>query len=223
MGLLITEVNEDIAGLVVESRANGERQYFIEGIFMQSEIKNRNGRKYARRMLEEEVARYVNEKVNLNSAIGELGHPPTPTLNHERASHLITSLVQEGNDWIGKARVLTELPMGKVVRGLIKEGVRFGVSSRGVGGLKKHSNNITEVLNFKLSTAADVVTDPSAPGAWVNGIMENEQWVLDAAGNWIGSEAYESTIQALDKPTRMVSEATRIKLFEQFLSEITLK
>jgi len=223
MGLLITELNHDVAGLIVESRTNGEKQYFIEGIFMQSEIKNRNGRQYARRMLEEEVERYVNEKVNLNCAIGELGHPATPALDHERASHLITALVQEGNDWIGKARVLAELPMGKVVRGLIREGVRFGVSSRGVGGLRKQPSGITEVHNFKIATAADVVTDPSTPGAWVNGIMEGESWVLDAAGSWIGSEIYESTIAELDKPTRLVTEQTRIRLFEQFLTGITTK
>ncbi len=221
MGLLITEQNEDVSGLIIESRSNGEKQYFIEGVFMQAEIKNRNGRRYARKMLEEEVQRYVAEKVTTNSAIGELGHPPTPTVSHERASHLITSLVQEGNDWIGKARILTALPMGKIVKGLIDENVRFGVSSRGVGALKKQSSGITEVHNFRISTAADVVTDPSAPAAWVHGIMENADWVYEAAtGEWLESQAFEETIKQLDRPSRLVTEETKLRLFQDFITSI---
>lgn len=222
MGLLITELNEDVAGLVVESRSAGSKKYYIEGVFMQGNVKNRNGRRYDPGMLNEEVQRYIREQVANKSSIGELGHPPTPTLSHERACHLIENLSLEGTNWIGKARVLTELPMGKIVKGLIDEGVRFGVSSRGVGGLRK-TPTVTEVYNYKLSTAADVVTDPSAPDAWVNGIMENASWVLDAAGNWVGGESYESTIKALDKPKRLVSEDTKLKLFQNFLTEITEK
>lgn len=221
-GVLITELNEDISNTIVESKNGGDRQYFIEGIFMQAGIKNRNGRRYNPKTLNEEVQRYIEEKVNTSSAIGELGHPATPALNHERASHLITSLLTEGNNFIGKAKILTSLPMGKIVKGLIDEGVRFGVSSRGVGILKKNnSENITEVFNYKLATAADIVSDPSGPNCWVSGVMENASWVYDEDNKiWLESPLLEETVKELDKPSRLVSEQTKLRLFEQFLNSI---
>lgn len=222
MGVLISESLDDVSSMIVESKAGEPRKYIIEGIFLQAGIKNRNGRIYDPGMLDREVNRYVAERVNTLSAIGEMGHPPTPTLSHERASHLIESLDREGNNYIGRARILTSLPMGKIAKGLIDEGVRFGVSSRGVGGLVKGSN-IVEVRNYKMATAADIVTDPSAPDAWVNGIMENAEWVLDAAGEWTQSRAYANIREQLDKPRRLVSESTKLRLFSQFLDKISTK
>ena len=222
MGVLITETLDDVSSMVVEAKAEGSKKYIIEGIFLQAGIKNRNGRIYAPQMLQNEVERYVAERVKNNCAIGELGHPPTPTLSHERASHIIESLVQDGNNWIGRARILTELPMGKIVKGLIDEGVRFGVSSRGVGGLVK-GNQITEVRNYKMTTAADIVTDPSAPDAWVNGIMENANWIQNAAGEWIESSEYRSIKEELDRPSRLVDENARLELFNRFLASLPTK
>lgn len=222
MGVLISESLDDVSTLITESKESGKKKYIIEGIFLQAGIKNRNGRIYDPGMLDREVNRYVTERVNTLSAIGEMGHPPTPALSHERASHLIESLEREGNNYIGRARILTSLPMGKIAKGLIDEGVRFGVSSRGVGGLVK-GTNIVEVRNYKMTTAADIVTDPSAPDAWVNGIMENAEWCLDAAGEWVSSPEYNLIKEQLDRPKRLVSESTKLRLFNQFLNKIATK
>ena len=166
--LLITEVNDNI-NLVTEE-VNGEKQYHIDGIFMQAEQKNRNGRVYPQKTLMNEVRRYNNEYVKTNRAMGELGHPDGPQLNLERVSHLIKELRVDGNDIYGKAKIL-DTPYGKIVKDLIKEGVKIGVSSRGMGSLKQ-VNGVNEVQeDFSLS-AVDIVADPSAPDAYVQGIMD---------------------------------------------------
>ena len=173
--LLITEHTEDI-NLITEE-VDGERQYHIDGIFMQAEQKNRNGRVYPKKTLMNEVARYNNEYVKPSRAMGELGHPEGPQLNLERVSHLIKELRVDGNDVYGKAKIL-DTPYGKIVKDLIKEGVKIGVSSRGMGSLKQ-KNGINEVQEDFSLAAVDIVADPSAPDAYVQGIMEGKEWVWE--------------------------------------------
>ena len=176
---LLREINDKLEYGMLEEDVNGVKQkrLYIEGVFLQSELKNKNGRVYPKPIMEKEVARYIKDKIETKQALGELNHPETPTVNPERASHKIVSLTESGNDWIGKALVLNT-PMGQIVSGLINDGVRVGVSSRGVGTLKE-TNGVKYVQeDFKLSTAADVVLDPSAPDALVDGIMEGREWVM---------------------------------------------
>ena len=174
---LITEEIEQVE-LIVEER-NGKKSMFIEGVFLQGDIKNRNGRMYPMETLRKEVARYNESFVSKGRALGELGHPEGPTLNLDRVSHKITSLREEGTNFIGKAKLLNT-PMGKIAQNLIDEGVKLGVSSRGLGTLSVNEDGIKIVSNdFMLATAADIVADPSAPDAFVEGIMEGKDWVMD--------------------------------------------
>ena len=174
--LLITEVNDNI-NLITEE-VNGEKQYHIDGIFMQAEQKNRNGRVYPQKTLMKEVQRYNNEYVKTSRAMGELGHPDGPQLNLERVSHLIKELRIDGNDVYGKAKIL-DTPYGKIVKNLISEGVKIGVSSRGMGSLKQNSSGVNEVQDDFSLSAVDIVADPSAPDAFVEGIMEGKEWVWE--------------------------------------------
>jgi hypothetical protein len=172
---LIREFVEAAEFLVEE--ASGKKNYFIEGIFLQSNIKNRNGRIYPESVMDKEVARYIAEKINTNSAMGELGHPETPSINLDRVSHLITSLKKEGTNYIGKAKIL-DTPNGKIARGILEGGGRLGVSSRALGTLVMNKEGVNVVQDdFLLSTAGDLVADPSAPDAFIRGIMENKEWV----------------------------------------------
>ena len=172
---LISEHIEDVE-YITEEKDNGEKTYKIKGVFMQSEVKNRNGRVYPFPVLEKEVNRYNKDYVNENRAFGELGHPDGPTVNLERASHMITSLKPEGKNFIGEAKIL-KTPMGKIVENLMDAGGKLGVSSRGMGSLEQ-KNGANYVKNdFYLATAADIVADPSAPNAFVEGIMEGKDWV----------------------------------------------
>ena len=175
---LICEVNEEIKHEITEG-ANGKKALHIEGVFMQADIKNKNGRKYPREILEKEVNRYNKEYIAKNRAYGELGHPQGPTINLERVSHMITQLQPDGSNFVGKAKIMTETPYGKIVESLINEGAQLGVSSRGMGSLKQVGNTNEVQKDFYLATAADIVADPSAPGAFVNGIMESKEWVWD--------------------------------------------
>ena len=168
---LITEVNEEITHEITEG-ANGKKALHIEGIFMQADMKNRNGRRYPKDILEKEVNRYNKEYIQKNRAYGELGHPQGPTINLERVSHMITQLQADGSNFMGKAKIMTDTPYGKIVESLINEGAQLGVSSRGMGSLKQVGNTNEVQKDFYLATAADIVADPSAPGAFVNGIME---------------------------------------------------
>ena len=172
---LITELTESVQYITEEK--DGKKSLFIEGPFLVAERTNRNGRMYKEETMRKEVGRYTENYINQNRAFGELGHPDTPSINLDRVSHLIVSLRQEGNDWIGKAKIL-DTPMGQIARNLIEGGAQLGVSSRGMGSLKS-INGINVVQDdFYLATAADIVADPSAPGAFVQGIMEGKEWML---------------------------------------------
>ena len=175
---LICELQEAVDYELVEASETKPKQYFIEGIFMQSEVKNKNGRLYPLDVLEKEVNRYVKEYVEPKRAFGELGHPDGPTVNLDRASHMITSLVKEGKNFVGRAKIL-DTPNGKIVKSFIDEGARLGVSSRGMGTLKSESKGKSQIVqsDFFLATAADIVADPSAPNAFVEGIMEGKEWI----------------------------------------------
>ena len=172
---LISEEIQDVE-YITEQKDNGKKNYKIKGIFMQADIKNRNGRVYPMEVLEKEVKRYNKEQIRENRAFGELGHPEGPTINLERASHMITALYPDGKNFIGEAKILST-PMGKIVENLMEDGAKLGVSSRGMGSLNQ-KNGANYVRNdFYLATAADIVADPSAPNAFVEGIMEGKDWV----------------------------------------------
>ena len=212
---LITESIEDIRILTEEK--DGEKHLYIEGVFLQSEIKNRNGRIYPFDVLNKEVERYSEEYVKAGRALGELGHPDGPTVNLDRVSHKITSLKAEGNNFMGKARIL-DTPMGKIAKSLLGEGVKLGVSSRGMGSLKE-DNGVKYVSDdFMLATAADIVADPSAPDAFVNGIMEGKEWV------WEGGLLRERQIQEMKKEIETASkvelEEKMLHAFDKFLSNL---
>lgn len=175
---LITEVNDNITVLREEKDSDGNKNYFIEGIFLQGGIKNKNGRVYPESVLDKQVGEYTENYVNKKRALGELGHPDGPTINLDRVSHQITELKKDGQNWRGKAKIL-DTPNGKIVKNLIDEGIQIGVSSRGLGSLKK-IRGINEVQDdFHLVTAGDIVADPSAPDAFVQGIMEGKEWVME--------------------------------------------
>jgi len=174
---LITETIEDIE-VLTESNAKGGKDYKIRGIFMQADIKNRNGRVYPIATLSKEVARYTTEYINKRRAFGELGHPDGPTVNLERVSHMITDLYADGKNFIGEAKIM-DTPMGKIVKSLMDEGAKLGVSSRGLGSLKEKNGASYVKDDFYLATAADIVADPSAPNAFVEGIMEGKEWIWD--------------------------------------------
>ena len=207
---LITETIEQVKPIVEETKTGGKK-YYIEGIFLQANKQNRNGRIYPTAIMEREVERYVTDKVKSNRALGELGHPEGPNINLHRVSHKIVEIRQEGDNFIGKAEIL-DTPYGKIVKNLIDSGVSLGVSSRGMGSVKV-VNGINEVQqDFKLATAADIVADPSAPQAFVNGIMEGVEWVLDEEGHYISIDDVQEQINAKEKEA--------LKLVEEFLSKL---
>lgn len=222
MSKLIIENIEDFSTLV-ESDDNGNKSFYIEGIFLQPEIVNKNGRKYPMAVMEKEVERYINEEVKAKKAYGELDHPEGPKINPDRISHRIVSLVKEGKNFIGKAKVNNN-PSGQIVRGLLEDGGALGVSSRGLGSLK-HVDGIMEVQSdFKLVTAADVVISPSAPQAFVNGILEGAEYIFDAVhGTWIEEKVYNAQSK-LKQMTKEEREAKALALMENFfisLSKLT--
>tara|TARA_R100000329_G_scaffold27969_3_gene25988 strand:- start:273 stop:917 length:645 start_codon:yes stop_codon:yes gene_type:complete len=210
---LITEQIEDVK-LVTEGTGDDKKLY-IEGVFLQSELKNRNGRMYPFSVLEKEVNRYNEEYVKSKRALGELGHPDGPTVNLDRVSHRITSLKAEGNNFIGKAQIL-DTPMGKIAKSLLGEGVQLGVSSRGMGSIDKREDVNVVMDDFMLATAADIVADPSAPDAFVNGIMEGKEWVWN---NGILKETKVAKYQSyMNESTRADLEERTLKIFCDFLS-----
>ena len=213
---LITEVNEEVNYL--EEEKDGKKGLYIEGIFMQADMKNRNGRMYPKDVLEKEVKRYNKEYIDKNRAYGELGHPQGPTINLERVSHLITQLQPDGSNFVGKAKVMTETPYGQIVHSLIKEGAQLGVSSRGMGSLKQVNGTNQVQKDFYLATAADIVADPSAPNAFVNGVMESKEWVWD---NGIIREADIADMQKdIKTASKSELENVKLKVFENFLSKL---
>lgn len=215
---LLAEVNEDVH-YITEAKEDGKKNYFIEGVFMQGNLKNRNGRVYPVEVLEKEVARYNKEYVDKNRAYGELGHPQGPTINLERVSHLVTELKRDGDNFVGKAKIMTETPYGAIVKSLIKEGAQLGVSSRGMGTLKAGKGGVQEVGNdFYLATAGDIVADPSAPNAFVEGIMEEREWVFEN-GIWSVQQA-EIMKSSMVKMSAKEIEDKKFKIFETFLNSL---
>ena len=213
---LIAEFNENNVQCIVEQKKNGEKSYMIEGVFAQAEQKNRNGRIYPRRIMENAVAKYVDEQVTKNRAVGELNHPEGPTVNLDKVSHLITDLHFEGNDVVGKASIL-DTPMGKIVKGLLEGGVNLGVSTRGMGSLEQRGGASYVKDDFILSTV-DIVQDPSAPGAFVNGIMEGVDWVWDN-GHLIAQEICEEQETEIVTPN-LYSYESQVREYKNFLSSI---
>ena len=212
---LITEQIENVK-LITEEK-NGKKLLYIEGVFLQSELKNRNGRKYPFSVLDREVKRYNEEYIQSKRALGELGHPDGPTINLDRVSHRITSLRAEGNNFIGKAQIL-DTPMGNIAKNLLGEGVQLGVSSRGMGSIEKVEDCNVVADDFMLTTAADIVADPSAPDAFVNGIMEGKEWV------WCNGILKETEVAKykgiMDASARQELEEKTLKVFEDFLGKL---
>lgn len=213
---LISEFTESNVQCIVEKKENGEKSFTIEGVFAQAEQKNRNGRIYRKPIMESAVNRYVEEQVSKGRAVGELNHPDGPTVNLDKVSHLITDLRFEGNDVIGRASILNT-PMGMIVKGLLEGGVQLGVSTRGMGSLEQKEGVMYVKDDFILSTI-DIVQDPSAPGAFVNGIMEGVEFFFDEKSGLV--EKSISMRERVSKlSTREISEQ-QIKLFKDFLNEV---
>ncbi len=209
---LISEINETV-NYITEGKG---KDLYIEGVFLQADLKNRNGRVYPGAIMEKEVKRYTETYIDKKRAFGELGHPDGPTINLDRVSHMITSLVKEGSNYVGKAKV-TDTPHGNIVKNLINEGAQLGVSSRGMGTLKANKQGIQEVQSdFYLATAADIVADPSAPDAFVNGIMEGKEWV------WDNGIIKEHDIAEMKKEIESTSKnkltGLEARIFEKFMS-----
>ena len=211
---LITEQIEDVKILTEEK--DGKKLLYIEGVFLQSELTNRNGRRYPFEVLNREVERYNEEYVKTKRALGELGHPDGPTINLDRVSHRITSLRAEGHNFMGKAQIL-DTPMGKIAKSLLGEGVQLGVSSRGMGSIEKQEGVSVVRDDFMLTTAADIVADPSAPDAFVNGIMEGKEWVWD---NGILKEAKVDKYRRYIDASRRDLEERTLRVFEDFLGKL---
>jgi len=212
---LITEINEDLE-YVVEGTGNDKSMY-INGVFMMSETKNRNGRIYSKPILFNEVNRYRTEYVDKNRAFGELGHPEGPTINLERVSHMIKELKEDGNNIVGKAKIM-DTPYGNIVKNLINEGAKLGVSSRGMGSLEEKGGANYVKDDFYLATAADIVADPSAPDAFVDGIMEGKEWIWD---NGIVKESTIAKIkESIKKSPASNLSGNKLKAFSSFLSKL---
>ena len=213
---LITE--EAAQSQFIVEEVGGKKNYKIKGVFLQADIKNRNGRVYPKEILQKEVSRYNREFINKRRAFGELGHPDGPVVNLERVSHMITDLHPDGSNFVGEAKVM-DTPYGKIVKNLINEGAQLGVSSRGMGSLVRGRGGVNEVgRDFYLATAADIVADPSAPDAFVEGIMEGKEWVWDN-GILKEQEVNELKLQAESKE-RMARAEKNAQVFESFLKSL---
>jgi hypothetical protein len=217
---LIAELNEETHYLTERSE-DGNKHHYITGRFMTAEEKNKNGRMYKKDILQNEVSRYIREVVNAKRAFGELNHPSGPTINLDRVSHIITELSWDGNFVNGKAKI-TSTPMGEIARGLLESGGQLGVSTRGMGSLKEQNGVMVVQSDFKLSTV-DIVSDPSGPGCFVNGIMENVEWIYDPVkGTW-----HEEKLHEMKKHMHTLSktklEEQKLAMFEEYLTSLTLK
>jgi hypothetical protein len=213
---LIKEIYETVNYEYLEE-SNGKKSLHIEGPFLVAEKKNKNGRLYEYNTMKKEVHRYTEDYINKKRAFGELGHPETPSINLDRVSHIITSLREDGTQWIGKAKIL-ETPMGNIAKNLIEGGAQLGVSSRGMGSLKNINGVNIVQPDFYLATAADIVADPSAPGAFVQGIMEGKEWML-VDGVWTEVQ-YSQSIQEIKKASSRDIESVSLKIFENFLNRL---
>jgi hypothetical protein len=214
---LITEEIESVE--VITESVNGKKTLYIQGPFLQTEVVNRNGRMYSFPIMEKEVNRYTENYISKGRALGELGHPDGPTVNLDRVSHKIVSLTCEGNNFIGKAQILST-PMGKIAESLLKEGVTLGVSSRGIGSVRPNKSGYMEVgEDFMLATAADIVADPSAPDAFVQGIMEGKEWVWD--GGMLREKVAENTKRRINTLVdEGILEEYKISLFNEFINSL---
>ena len=213
---LISEFREDGLQCIVEAKENGEKNYVIEGVFAQADQKNRNGRVYPRAIMERAVATYVRDQVSKKRAVGELNHPEGPTVNLDKVSHLITDLRFEGNNVVGKAQIL-DTPMGKIVKGLLDGGVQLGVSTRGMGSLEQRNGAMYVKEDFILSTV-DIVQDPSAPDAFVNGIMEGVDWVWN--NGILEPQVIEKMETEIKTASKKYQHEVQIREFKNFLSLI---
>ena len=212
---LIAEELTDVQFLTEEKE--GKKNYFIEGIFLQAELKNRNGRMYPQKTLAREVAKYDESYIKSGRALGELGHPDGPSINLDRVSHKIQSLKEDGNNFIGRAKIL-DTPNGKIAKSLLDEGVRLGVSSRGMGSIKKESNCNIVCDDFMLATAADIVADPSAPDAFVNGIMEGKEWIWSGSG--VSEQRLETIKDRINSASRTQLAERNVSAFDAFLKSL---
>ncbi len=215
MKLITEEVSS--AEYIVEEADNGKKNYKIRGIFMQADMKNRNGRIYPMETLAKEVKRYNKEFVEAKRAFGELGHPDGPTVNLERVSHMITSLTPEGKNFIGEAKIM-DTPYGKIVKNLIDEGAKLGVSSRGMGSLENKGGSNMVGKDFYLATAADIVADPSAPEAFVQGIMEGKEWVWD--NGVIREVDIHEMRKTMERAKRIELAEKQVSVFKSFISKL---
>ncbi len=212
---LIAEEITNVEFLTEEK--NGKKSHYIEGIFLQGEIKNRNGRMYPLHVLQQEVAKYDEKSIKTGRALGELGHPDGPSINLDRVSHKITRLEQDGSNFVGRAKIL-DTPMGSIAKNLLDEGVKLGVSSRGMGSIRRENNCNVIQDDFMLSTAADIVADPSAPDAFVDGIMEGKEWVWD---NGVIKESKIAEIKhQIDQATLVNIQERKISAFKTFLQTL---
>ena len=216
---LIAEYNEQDIECIVEAKEDGSKNHFIEGVFMQSEAKNRNGRIYEKTILEGAVDKYITEQVSQNRAVGELNHPDGPTVNLDKVSHKITELSWKGNDVVGKAQIL-DTPMGNIVKGLLEGGVQLGVSTRGMGSLEERNGTLYVKDDFILNTV-DIVQDPSAPTAFVNGIMEGVEWVWN--NGVIAPQVIEKMETEIKKAPRADLYEAQTREFKNFLSLMKTK
>ena len=215
---LISEFNDyAVEPVIVESNENGKKDYFIEGIFMQSEIKNRNGRIYPKEVIQKEVKRYNKEFVEQDRAFGELGHPEGPTINLDKVSHKITTLKEDGNNFVGRAKILST-PNGQIVKNLIDDGAKLGVSSRGLGSLESKGDAQYVKDDFQLATAGDIVADPSAPEAFVEGIMEGVEWVYESG--ILKAKDLDQMQKDLKTARLNKLEETKLNLWKSFVEKL---
>tara|TARA_Y100000590_G_C15542056_1_gene947377 strand:- start:151 stop:804 length:654 start_codon:yes stop_codon:yes gene_type:complete len=215
---LISEYQDySVSPVIVEANEKGGKDYFIEGIFMQSEIKNRNGRIYPKEVIQKEVKRYNKEFIKEDRAFGELGHPEGPTINLDKVSHMITKLEEDGNNYVGRAKILST-PNGQIVKNLIDDGAKLGVSSRGLGSLESKGNAQYVKDDFQLATAADIVADPSAPEAFVEGIMEGVDWIYE--NGILKARDLEGMRDELRLAKLNELQETKLKLWKRFVENL---
>ena len=216
MKLIKELIEEENLHFITEDN-DGEKRYYIEGVFMQADVKNKNGRMYGSNMLAEKVEEYSKNFIEKNRAYGELGHPSNPSINLERVSHRIISLRRDGSNFVGKAQV-SSTPYGNIVKGLLEDGGKLGVSSRGLGSLMKENGILKVQSDFLIVTPADIVADPSAPDAFVEGIMEGREWVWD--NGIIREKTVEDYKEIVEKTSSKELKMMKLKLFEDFLSKL---
>lgn len=212
MAKLLLEINEDIQ-IIKEAKEDGSRKYFIEGIMLQGNLKNRNGRVYPTEILAKEVKSYTENYINKKRSFGELNHPPNPSINLDRVSHMITEIKQDGDNFIGRAKIM-ETPMGKIVQAIMEDDGCLGVSSRGLGSLKESREGKVVQSDFTLTTAADIVSDPSAPLAFVENIVENADWIWSGV-EWVKQEQVYNAIQEFKQESRALREEKFLQLWKK--------